>query len=305
MATYNDGRFLRPAMESILHQTYRPFRFLIVDDASTDDTQQILRATDDPRIEVLRLERNVGQTAALNIGLRHASTPWVARMDADDVSHPQRLEEQMGALEEDTSVSCVGTGIWEFREDPRRVEAVKFRPKDHAQIQRAALHGSGMIHGSIVVNRPALLDVGAYDERYRYASDRDMFIRLFVRNRAMNIQKPLLGVRRHPGQDSFSKRATDEYIEIFARLLSRGGYPLEETAILRGSLAYSYLLRAGYFRSSREYANGWKDVLEAFRICPKTCVRGLVGAFTSGLFPERIWASFRNRLFLQGNGSRG
>ena len=68
MATYNDGRFLPMAMESILSQTYRHFRFLIVDDASTDETPQIIRSYNDPRIEHLRLEQNVGQTVALNIG---------------------------------------------------------------------------------------------------------------------------------------------------------------------------------------------------------------------------------------------
>ena len=201
MAVRNGELFLRTAIGSILKQTYPHFHFLIVDDASTDQTREVVRSYQDPRVELLSLERNVGQTAALNIGLRHATSPWIARMDADDFSAPTRLAEQMALLEEDRSLQCVGTGIWEFLEDPTEKIAVVFRPEGYEQIRRASLLGSGMIHGSILVGRAALLEIGGYDERYRYASDRDLFVRLFSRYKARNIPKLLLGVRRHENQE--------------------------------------------------------------------------------------------------------
>lgn len=309
MAVRNGSPFLRTAIESIVNQTYRRFRFLIVDDASTDDTRQIVHSYDDRRIELLCLERNVGQTAALNIGLRHASAPWIARMDADDYSAPIRLEDQMQVVAKDPSLSCVGTGIWEFRDDPRVVEVIRFRPQHHEGIRRAALHGSGMIHGSIVIRREALLDIGAYDERYRYAADRDMFIRLLARYRAMNIPKPLLGIRRHPNQDSFSKTAADEYIDIFARLLSQDRYAPEEVAILRGSLSYSYLVRARCFRLKGQYGQWREDMVRAFRLSPKTCLRSLLGTLSVYGLPRRVRASLRGGVpefveILPGEGSR-
>ena len=95
MTVYNGSPFLRTAIDSILNQTYADFCFLIVDDASTDDSREIVRSYKDPRIQLVCLEHNVGQTAALNIGLRQATTPWIARMDADDYSGPTRFEEQM------------------------------------------------------------------------------------------------------------------------------------------------------------------------------------------------------------------
>ena len=98
MAVYNGERFLRTAVDSILNQTHSDFRFLVVDDASTDSTPELLRRIRDPRLEVFRLDQNVGQTAALNIGLRRAATPYIARMDADDYSAPHRLERQMSLL---------------------------------------------------------------------------------------------------------------------------------------------------------------------------------------------------------------
>ena len=171
MTVYNGSPYLRTAIESILQQTYRDFRFLIIDDGSTDDTRDIVWSYDDERIELLCLSRNLGQTAALNIGVRHISTPWIARMDADDYSAPTRLEEQMRVLEADHSLGCLGTFAWWFRDDPKTIGAIHTKPERHADIKRALLVGSPIIHGSIMVSRTALLDVGGYNERYRYSAD--------------------------------------------------------------------------------------------------------------------------------------
>ena len=299
MAVRNGEPFLQMAMDSILAQSYRAFRVLIVDDASTDLTRDIVRAYSDRRIELLCLERNVGQTAALNIGLRHASTPWIARMDADDFSAPNRLERQMQAVAEDRVVRCVGTGVWEFQDDPREVVLTKTRPQEHAEIKRAALCGSGMIHGSIVVDRAALLDVGAFDERYRYASDREMFLRFLDRYRAMNLSAPLLGLRRHTNQDSFSLGAANEYIEIFERCLADARYTAEERAILRSSLAFSHLFRARCLRRQGAYGAWTKDVAQALRLSPRTWMRNALGTLSARMLPGRLRAPFRNQIFLE------
>ena len=284
MAVYNDSGSLPAAVESILGQTRRDFRFLIMDDCSTDRTPELLRsyAQRDPRVEVVRLERNIGQTAALNLGLRQARTPWIARMDADDYSAPDRLEKQMQALEETPDVGCLGTAVWEFREDPGQREGIVRRPLEHEEIRRAALLGAGMIHGTILVRREELLACGGYDERYRYASDREMFIRLFRKVRGRNLPEPLMGLRRHPGQDSYSLKAADEYVEIFERSLAGNSFAGPERAILRQSLAYSYLFRA----RCRPAPGSWRaraaDVGRAFQASPARCLRGLAGQLIQG-----------------------
>lgn len=290
MTVYNDARYLPTAIESILGQTYPFFKFLILDDCSTDDSAAVVESYRDPRIELVRLPKNIGQTAALNIGLHRAWTPWIARMDADDYSHPNRLREQMRALEENPAVGCVGTAIWEFRKDPNMRERIMTRPADPEAIGRAVLHGSGMIHGSIVVNRKALLECGAYDERYRYASDRDMFIRLLRETRGMNLQEPLLGVRRHAAQDSFSLAAADEYVDLFERQLAGDGYSPQEREILVRSLAYSHLFRARCSRQHRDY-NGWiSDQTCALRISPTTWTRNALATLTGPGLSARLQA---------------
>lgn len=287
MAVYNGERFLQTAVDSILGQTYSDFRFLVVDDASTDSTPELLRRIRDPRMDILRLEKNAGQTAALNIGLRRIETPYVARMDADDYSAPNRLERQMDAISKDPSLDCVGTHAWEFSDDPQVRRSVIRRPESYAEIRKAALHGAGIIHGTIVARRGALLETG-YDERYRYASDRDLFIRFLPKHRSVNLPEPLLGIRRHPGQDSFSKIAADEYIDIFRRMLAEEGYGgAEDSSAVRGNLAYSYLFRANYFRRKNQYGEWAADWLRAVRLSPKTCARSAVGTVVKRLLPVK------------------
>lgn len=287
MAVHNGAPYLPTAVESILQQTYSDFRFLIVDDASTDSTAEVIRSIADPRVELLSLPRNMGQTAALNIGLRHAASPWIGRMDADDFSAPTRFEEQMKALDRSPEIRCVGTAVWEFNGDPRVVGRVYRRPTGEEEIRRAVLLGQGLIHGSVLIGREALLNVGGYDERYRYAADRELFIRFTKRYKAMNLSEPLLGVRRHPSQDSFSKGAANEYIEIFLRLLASGEYAGRERRTLREGLAYSCLFRANCCRCRREYLEGFQDLLRAFRASPSRALRTLGGQVVRDLLGEK------------------
>ena len=295
MAVRNGEHFIRTSLESILGQTHGDFLFRIIDDASTDGTRDVIRSYRDHRIQLVSLGKNVGQTAALNSGLRQNGTPWIARMDADDCSAATRLEEQVQAIREDPSLACIGTGVWEFREDPQKMGAVILRPEHHPDIQRASLLGLGMIHGSILVSRQALLGIGGYDERYRYASDRDLFIRLFSRYKARNIQKPLLGVRRHAGQDSFSLAAADEYIQLFSRFLGVDGFSSSDKRTLRESLAYSHLFRASCLRRQGDFVQGWGEWRHAARTSQKVVVRYLLGRLGAYLLPDRLRSRWGER----------
>ncbi len=277
MTVYNGAPYLRTAIDSILQQTYRDFRFLVIDDGSSDGSREIVRSYNDERIELLCLDRNVGQTAALNIGLRHVSTPWIARMDQDDYSAPTRLEEQMRALEADKSLRCVGTFCWTFRFDPKRAENIAVYPVRYEDLKRLLLRRCPFAHSSIVVNRSALLDVGAYNERYRYCADLEMYDHLLARYHAVNIPKPLLGLRQHDNQGSSSRTALDEQIEIFSRRLSVNTYCAEDAAMARAGLSAAYLQRVRHLRVERKYFQLVKDLTKALLLSPTTflwqCIR--------------------------------
>lgn len=95
MPVHNGAAYLRPAVESILAQTFTDFEFIIVDDNSSDETAAIIRSFSDPRIRLLQASERLRICRALNLGLDYATGRFVARMDADDLSRPRRLERQV------------------------------------------------------------------------------------------------------------------------------------------------------------------------------------------------------------------
>jgi glycosyltransferase involved in cell wall biosynthesis len=108
MAAYNAERFVAEATASILAQTLEDFEFIVVDDGSTDSTVQIVESFNDPRIRMLRLEHR-GIPAALNAGIAAVRAPYMARMDADDVSDPRRLARQLEFMQSNPDCVVVGT----------------------------------------------------------------------------------------------------------------------------------------------------------------------------------------------------
>ena len=290
MTVYNGGPYLREAIESILQQTYSDFHFLIVDDASTDDSREIVASYDDERIELLCLEKNVGQTAALNIGLRHSTRTWIARMDADDFSAPTRFEEQMRVLSGDDTIDVLGTHAWTFREDPEVVDGEYITPLENHAIKRQLLRGSPLIHSSMIAKRSALLEVGAYDDRYPYSADIDLYDRLMANHKAANLPLKLYGIRRHGGQGTRTKDAQTETIDIFTRRLQSGRYSTEERTVIRASLARFHVVLSHQFGGEGNLVSMIRCVWRALRYSPKTVAWYLPLIYVGYMLPERTRA---------------
>ena len=100
MSVYNGAKFLAEAIDSILAQTFTDFEFIIIDDTSSDDSLQVINSYKDARIVLLQNTKNIGLTKSLNIGIAKAKGKYIARMDADDISMPKRLEKQFDFMEE-------------------------------------------------------------------------------------------------------------------------------------------------------------------------------------------------------------
>ena len=111
MGAYNGERFLRPAIESILNQTFRDFELIVIDDCSTDATPRILREFKDDRMRVVRNERNLGIAKTLNKGIAIARGEYVALQDHDDLSQPDRFSKQVAFLETHPRVGMVGSRV--------------------------------------------------------------------------------------------------------------------------------------------------------------------------------------------------
>ena len=294
MTVYNESRWIRTSIDSILSQTYPDFRFLIVDDASTDDTREIINSYDDPRIQLVCLDKNVGQTAALNVGLRLVETPWVARMDGDDFSAPERLEAEMKVLADDPSLSCVGTWAWIFQDNPDDHQGEVILPEDYAAILRHLLRGVPIVHGTIVAKTTALLDVGAYDERYRYAADLELYDRLLPKYSAVNLPQKLLGIRHHPGQGQRTRTSLDEVIAILSGRLETSRYSPEEAGIIRTSLSRHLIVLARQSVGVGHFGEGLSALSRAFRISPKTFFWHTFTVFIGYAVPARHRTRLKN-----------
>jgi len=273
MAVRNGEPYLKAAVESILGQTYTDFTFLIIDDESTDNTRDVVCSYDDPRIRLLTLEKNIGQTAALNRALQETKTEWIARMDADDYSAPKRFETQMRAAMSDKELGCIGTFAWTFRENPSIVESRLEKPVGNAAIQSALLWSAPIIHGSIVARTQVMREAGGYNEQYRYSADLDLYDRLLDRCKAENVAEPLLGIRRHAGQDSHSVKAIRESIDIFNQRLATGRYSSKETAVVQ---AAKYLHEALCARFESRHLDTFTNVAHAFWWSPSLTLAHVV-----------------------------
>ncbi|MCH7841442.1 MAG: glycosyltransferase [Chloroflexi bacterium] len=296
MTVYNGGPYLRAAIDSILKQTYHDFHFLIIDDASTDDSRGIVDSYHDDRIELLCLEKNVGQTAALNIGLHHSSQTWIARMDADDYSAPTRFEEQMRVLAADESIMVLGTHAWTFREDPEVIDGEFITPLGYVEIKRQLLRGSPLIHSSMIAKRSALLEVGAYDDRYPHSADIDLYDRLMDKHKAANLPLKLYGIRRHGGQGTRTKDAQNETVEIFCRRLESDRYSPEEQAVIKASLARFHVVLSHQYGGEGNLVSMLRYLWRALRYSPKTLAWYFPLIYVGYMLPERIRAALKRAL---------
>lgn len=204
MPVYNAERYVGHAVESILRQTWHDFEFLIIDDGSTDRSPEMLRAyaERDPRI-LLVSRANTGYLRALNEGWPLCRGEYVARMDADDVAMPERLQRQIAFL--DAHPDCLMVGCALLRIDAEGDLLCEERlPEGHAEIEARLLRGRGAIgHPAALIRREALVEVGGYREPYYGAEDHDLWLRLAERGRLANLPEALLKCRVHAGNFTF------------------------------------------------------------------------------------------------------
>lgn len=204
MPVYNGERFLAEAIDSILGQTFTDFEFVIVDDGSTDASPAILAdyASRDPRIRVLT-QANAGIVAALNRGLAECRAPLVARMDADDISLPTRLERQVAFLGGHPAVAVVGTAF-QLVSDTGGAGPVVRHATGHAAIVRGLRRGNCLAHPTVMMRRDPIQAVGGYREFLRHAEDYDLWTRVAERHELANLPECLLRYRVHGGQVSWA-----------------------------------------------------------------------------------------------------
>jgi len=225
MGVWNGAPRVREAIESVLGQTLGDLELVVVDDGSTDATASILGSFGDPRVRVTR-QRRGGLTSALRSALGLARAPLVARLDADDVALPERLERQRDFLERHPEVGLLGTAAREVDGIGREVGVVR-PPTEDAALRGALIRHNPFVHSSVMMRRSALEQAGGYDPSFPVAQDYDLWMRMSRVTRMANLPEALVVRRLLPGRISATREA--ERLRAEARVRWRavraGAYP--------------------------------------------------------------------------------
>ncbi|MDI3328509.1 MAG: glycosyltransferase [Alicyclobacillaceae bacterium] len=260
MTVKNGGRWVRFAVESIQNQTFQEWEFIIVDDGSTDDTPWILNEFEknDSRIRVV-LTEGIGRGAALNLALSQCQADYVANLDADDLSHPQRLELQYEKAQENPHyvLFCSRSLTIHNETDilwPRVSKSQLFME----DVTNKIPYFNPINHSSVFARREALLSVGGYDQNLMGQFDYDLWVRLAeAGHRLGRFDAALVAKRWHEAQ-SFEAKNHVRYVlsslGIQARAIRALRAGLGAWAFLGGRLAWGLLPR-----QLRVRVRGWQD----------------------------------------------
>ena len=194
MSVYNARAHVREAVESMLRQTYDDFELVVIDDGSTDGSGDLIRKFNDRRIRLVQ-QSNSGLAAALNHGVTLARGRYIARMDADDVSEPDRLRRQVNLLNARPEVAIVGTSFEVIDERGGHLYTFWALPHDE-DIRRQLLVRNPFGHGTVMIRKEALVAVGGY--RLVAIEDYDLWIRVLHEHRGANVPDVLYRWRVNP-----------------------------------------------------------------------------------------------------------
>ena len=194
MPVFNNESFLAEEIESILTQTLTDFELILINDCSTDRTGEIAQSYHDDRIRYFSNGRNLGLVTSLNLGLEKARSEIIARMDGDDISMPNRLEEQYQFLLNHQDVGAAGSAVQIIDEYSRPVRMWKF-PSDPAMLLWTMIFTNPIAHPSVVMRKSIVQYAGGY--RDCAAEDIDLWERLSQATLITNLPIVLLRLRKH------------------------------------------------------------------------------------------------------------
>lgn len=286
LPTYNRGYCIRRSVDSILNQTFRDFELIVVDDGSTDDTKDIMRSYDDPRLVYIHNADNRGQTARLNQGLSAARGNMIAFQDSDDEWLPEKLEKQVAAMRcLPPEVGIVYTDKW--RCEPGR-ERYHWRspvnmPEDGIIFDKA-LDESVYDIGpqSVLIRRDCFDKAGPFDERLTNFNDWDLFVRISRHYLFHHIQEPLVNYNVSP--DAMTALGEGKAIEAIEVIFHKFLPDLERLPAVLAKRAYwigSFHMRNGDAAKGRAYI--WK-ALRARPLSPRYIAAAFISLLGCGVY---------------------
>ncbi|HKF50792.1 MAG TPA: glycosyltransferase [Candidatus Acidoferrales bacterium] len=279
MSVYNGQEYLPEAVDSILTQTFRDFEFIIIDDGSVDKTAEILTryAERDSRIRIISHE-NKGRAASLNIGIEAAKSEYIARMDADDVALPERLQQQFDFLETQPQVGIVGGAVELIKRNGSGVRRVQ-PPVSDSEIRTIMLQGNPMWHPAITMRRKVVIAAGGYRKQFLDADDYDLWLRMVELCQIANLGIYVLRYRIHANQVSVQNMRHQTMCVFAARIaaaLRRSGKPDPLSEVMRITPSITQALGVNASEIDRKVADACVYWLQLFKDADETAALEMV-----------------------------
>lgn len=224
MPTYNSGKYVREAVESILDQTFGDFEFLIVNEyGSNDRTVEICEGYHDPRIKIIQNQTRLGLAQSLNKGFQMSRGKYIARMDSDDISLPSRFAKQVDYMESHPDVCVLGT----WQEHFGAIHSVHTPPEEHEKIKIGMLFQCDLCHSTVFIRREGFCKHGLYYDPAYAAEDYELWLRAIRVVRFANIQEVLGRYRVTSGNrtNSIEKEIERQRQQLLGKLL--GGFDID------------------------------------------------------------------------------
>jgi glycosyltransferase involved in cell wall biosynthesis len=209
LPVFNAEKYLKDSIESLLAQSFGDFELIIIDDCSTDKSFEILKTFADPRIRLYRNDENLKVVKTLNKGLKLAQSKFIARMDADDIAHPQRFEQQIKFFDKNPDVDIVGTWVQTFGTESDIMRAAI--EHDHIKVRLFFLNP--MFHPVVMFKRDSFLNNDLwYRDFYSNAEDYGLWVEAIDKVKFANIPQILLKYRIHATNVSVLKASNKQVL---------------------------------------------------------------------------------------------
>lgn len=265
LSTYNEEKYIAKSIQSILNQTYPYFEFIIINDGSTDNTLQVVKSFDDPRIVVID-KPNSGLPDSLNKGIEAAHFDWIARMDGDDIAEPTRFETQVRYINEHTGV--IGGQYVAIDENGKKhTGSLSSKPLRYSACKRWLFFGmSPLAHPTVLIRKRCLLKYGGYDTNFKAAQDMELWSRLSPNVEIINIPERVLNYRQHSNNITNKRKELQQKLTFLGFLKYvlkiRKPFTLDEFSKFESFFTSNGLIQRNdkYFRWSHKGAGAIRTV---------------------------------------------
>lgn len=239
MPNYNGEHFLPQSIKSVLNQSFSDFEFIVVDDGSMDGSWEIIQkfSEEDGRLIAIRNEKNLRICQTLNRGLEKARGKYIARMDSDDVAHPDWLEKLVAFMEkeENKKVGVCGANFFIIDEKDNRTGKKVF-PETDRECREAFWFRNPFAHNTVIIRRECFSEFGGYDEEFIYAEDLELWMRFAQKYELHNLQEFLVDYRIFGENSVIRKQKTmiDSTLKARRKAMKEYGYKMD----LKGMIFY-------------------------------------------------------------------